>query len=275
MIKVISDKQNVKIKNVKLAKETLNIINTQNYISQNGININLKTSINKCCNNTTLYDSIIRPELIINKVCSIEVRNETTNQSIMRLLNEGKTNIAALNFASARNPGGGWLHGASAQEEDICRSSILYESIRKKPSFYNKNILNDNHYYTNDIIYSPNVTFIRDKYDLLLDHPFEASIITSPAPNLSDMSNIDNKLLKSILIERIEKIILIAANNNHVNLILGAWGCGVFGNDPDLISSIFMDSLKKYPYFDNVCFAVFDTREDLKLFNSFYKNCNV
>ena len=39
-------------------------------------------------------------------------------------------------------------------------------------------------------------------------------------------------------------------------MILGAWGCGAFGQEPEIVAKCFKSILKKYPAFDNVVFAI-------------------
>jgi len=194
-------------------------------------------------------------------------------------MEEGITNIVALNFASASNPGGGWLQGARAQEEDLARCSGLYNCLKMEPLFYNKNNLCDNHFYTDGIIYSPNVPFFRNDDYHLLEKPFNLSIITAPAPNVSCM-NVDDdddefyhKLFTTIEY-RVEKILQVALAHGHQNIILGAWGCGAFGNDSSMVSLAFMKALKKFNGFKNVCFAVYDNRPEQGIFNTFNKFCN-
>ena len=55
--------------------------------------------------------------------------NISTVDAVRRLTEEGKENIGVLNFASAKNPGGGFINGAMAQEESLAASSILYRTL--------------------------------------------------------------------------------------------------------------------------------------------------
>src|SRR5262249_60941792 len=96
---------------------------------------------------------------------------------------EGEQNAVALNFASARNPGGGFLGGAKAQEEDLARRSALYACLLTQRPYYDANRAERSLLYTDHIIYSPSVPFFRDRALDLVESPFCASIITAPAPN--------------------------------------------------------------------------------------------
>lgn len=133
--------------------------------------------------------------------------------------------------------------------------------------FYNENIMCDGSLYTDGIIYSPNVPFFRDHNNQLIE-PFLLSIISCPAPNLSAMET-EPKNITIILTERIIKILKVASFHNHKNIILGAWGCGAFGNDPKLIATIFAGAIKAISSFEHVCFAVYDNKEDQPTYNTF------
>jgi uncharacterized protein (TIGR02452 family) len=173
---------NARSKNVSIAKETIALIKSKQYISSNGTIVDISSSVDNSILNTKLYDTAFQYTSTSTLVKpTIEVTNETTAQAAKRLLDLGQTDIVALNFASARNVGGGFLGGAIAQEEDLCRASALYACIKSKPMFYNANILCDGSLYTDGIIYSPNVPFFRNDDNEFLEETFPLSIITAPA----------------------------------------------------------------------------------------------
>lgn len=263
---------NARTKNVSIAKETIEICKNGNYTSRNGNMVDMKIDLELAKMGSVYYvpgvpAKVNMVEEPITPV--IEVTNETTTAAAQRLQGLGKQKVVALNFASARNQGGGFLSGALAQEEDLCRKSGLYNCLKAKPLFYNANILCDDCYYTDGVIYSPNVPFFRDEYDLFLENPYKLSIISAPAPNLNGTSKIDGGVLTKTLGSRIQKIFEIAYINGHKNLILGAWGCGAFGNDVKMIATMFHAGLMLNPVFEHVCFAVYDTRTPPTLFETF------
>lgn len=271
---------NARSKNVSLAKETIQVCKDKKYTSLNGNVVDISESMNNALQGTVLYkEADDLPDTDWETVTpTIEVTNETTAQAAVRLGALGKSDIVALNFASARSQGGGFLAGAIAQEEDLCRASGLYPCIKSKPIFYNENILCDDCYYTNNIIYSPKVPFFRDEHNFFIDNPFTLSIVTSPAPNLNAIkqSPVDSKSNRysDTVRTRITRMLQIMAAHGHRNIILGAWGCGAFGNDPDIIASMFRACLKLVPAFEHICFAVYDTREPPALFNTFAEIMN-
>lgn len=266
-----------KNKNTKLAKDTLEIIKNKQYVSRNGEVVDLSSSIDFAIKNTVLYNNQL-PDVGYAKVTPvIEVVNETTSQAAVRLQGLGKTHVVALNFAAARNPGGGFLAGANAQEEDLCRDSALYACIKSKPIFYNENILSEDTLYTDNVIYSPKVPFFRDEYSLLLEKPYELSIISAPAPNVralevpkdNDFDDDIEHVLYATIMHRAKKVLKIAHLHGHTNIVLGAWGCGAFGNDPGRVSAAFHEALRRVPVFDHVTFAVYDTRTPPHLYETF------
>lgn len=263
--------------NVKLAKSTLDVLKAKQYLSSHGSMVDISKSLDAAVANTTLYKDRIEDKIYTVVKPEIEVTNETTSAAAVRLGALGKENLVALNFAAARNPGGGFLSGAIAQEEDLCRSSGLYNCIKSKPIFYNENILSETTLYTDNIIYSPNVPFFRNEYNLFLEKPYELSIISAPAPNVRNLVIPDDDdeaddlehIVYSTIMNRAMKILKVAHLNGHKNIILGAWGCGAFGNDPGQVAVAFHEALQKVPVFEHVTFAVYDTRTPPHLFDMF------
>ncbi|MGB1277970.1 MAG: TIGR02452 family protein, partial [Nannocystaceae bacterium] len=68
-----------------------------------------------------------------------EVTNETTLAAASRLVARGIKDPMCLNFASARNPGGGFIKGSSGQEESLARSSGLYPCLAQMEAMYRIN----------------------------------------------------------------------------------------------------------------------------------------
>lgn len=266
---------NARSSNVAIAKETIGILKKKSYTSPNGIEIDISNSLDTTVKGTIFYSHL--DELDLKQYPGlkpkIEVTGETTAQAAARWVTEGK-DVVALNFASAHTPGGGFLAGAIAQEEDLARCSGLYNCLKSKPIFYNENILCDDSFYTDNIIYSPKVPFFRDEHLLFLEEPFLVSIITSPAPNIRSMENVDQQLLNITLQYRAVKILTIAEHQGHKNIILGAWGCGAFGNSPEMVANCFKYALEVVPAFENVCFAIYERDEAKPLLETF-KRCLV
>lgn len=262
---------NARTKNVAVAKETLDVLKKKSYTSPSGKTVDISAALDSAVKGTILYhDQPTAPQTTC--ITKVEVTNETTAAAGARLVAEGKE-VVILNFASARNQGGGFLSGAIAQEEDLCRASGLYACLKNKPVFYNENILKDDTLYTDNVIYSPNVPFFRDVYGLFLEDPFTLSVVSAPAPNVRAMTEPDEEIVRNTIRNRAQKVLEIAAKHNHKTIVLGAWGCGAFGNDARMVAQTFMDLLKEIPVFEHVCFAVYDTREPPVLYETFKEIC--
>lgn len=193
------------------------------------------------------------------KECDISVTQETTLQAAARLSSAPGV-IGVLNFASASHPGGGFLTGSQAQEESLARSSGLYPCLTAPQckSFYTDR---EPLWYSNDIIVSPGVPVFRNDDGSMLAEPYLVTVLTCAAPNVRGMKPAQTRKhdLCNVL-ERRTECILSAAVEAHVDtLVLGAWGCGVFGQDPVEIARCFKLALftKGYrKYFKAVVFAI-------------------
>lgn len=267
---------NERTKNVKLAKETQEIIAQKSYTSLSGKVVDISALQDAAVDGTIYYEKELPWKNYREVLAPIEVVNETTAVAGARLAAQGK-DVAVLNFASARNQGGGFLSGAIAQEEDLCRCSSLYGCLKRKPMFYNENIMCETNFYTDGIIYSPKVPFFRDQYNLFLEDPFTLSVISAPAPNVRSMSaettehEAFDEVMKGLLFNRAVKILQIAEAHGHNTIVLGAWGCGAFGNDPGLVAMSFLEALMQVGDFEHICFAVYDTREPPVIYDTFKK----
>ena len=143
--------------------------------------------------------------------------------------------VGVLNFASARNPGGGFKKGANAQEEALARCTALYSCLTSPAAsrYYTAN--SDKAVcgiYTDAIIYSPNVPLLRHESGTPLGVPLELSIVTCPAPNLGAMGAEHATEARAVLRWRMEKVLAVFAAAGVDTIVLGAWGCGVFKHDP-------------------------------------------
>ncbi|UYZ82230.1 TIGR02452 family protein [Moraxella bovis] len=168
-----------------------------------------------------------------------------------------------------------FLSGAKAQEEDLCRSSGLYLCQLTQPDYYEINRKHKSMLYTDHIIYSPAVPFFRVNKETLLDDIFTCSVITAPAPNagvhLQRCPN-DTKSIEETLIRRANYVLSVAKHQGHKIVVLGAWGCGVFKNDPVQVAKIFNDCLKQEKFknfFDEIVFAIHDSSKTLKVLTAF------
>ena len=192
---------------------------------------------------------------------SVEVTGETTLQAAARLAGDGHASVAALNFASARKAGGGYLNGAEAQEEGLARASALADCLEAVPEFYEFHRRDADPRYSDRIVCSPAVPVFRDDAGTLLASPYEVTFLTAAAPNagaLADQGWMAD--LRSLIHRRARRVLAAAVLHDQRALVLGAWGCGVFRNDPAVVADVFAGLLEDgfAAAFDRVTFAVLD-----------------
>ena len=198
--------------------------------------------------------------------------------------------VCVLNFASASNPGGGVVHGSSAQEECICRCTTLYPCLNLSAmwdAFYMPHRKADNPLYNNDCIYTPNVCVFKSDTNFPEPLPkaewWNVNILTCAAPNLrerpsnamnpnagSTAAKISATELEKLLTSRIRRIFEVAVANGNEVLILGAFGCGAFRNPPGLVARVFWKVMQDYLcYFETIEYAVYHTEREIANFEAF------
>ncbi len=203
--------------------------------------------------------------------------------------------VCVLNFASSVNPGGGVKHGASAQEECLCRCSTLYPclNIRKFwDEFYNPHRKLNHALYNDDCIYTPDVYVVRTDVSvperMCEADWYKVDVLTCAAPNLrSKPENLYNpeggkaavgltkEKLRELLKFRIERVFQIAVTNGAEVLILGAFGCGAFRNPPELVAEVFKElTIKYWDYFDTIEYAVFCRGYETENYDAFCRVFN-
>jgi len=199
-------------------------------------------------------------------ITNIQVVNRTTLQVARELVEKGYEPLA-LNFASGTSPGGGFLSGSRAQEENLCRSSALYATI-KGDAMYDHHRRNDRHRASDWAILSPNVPVFRVDNGETLEEPWHLSFITSAAPIAFKMDPLE---ARSLLKRRIHRVLAIASAYGYTSLVLGAWGCGAFGNDAKTTAQDFREALvgEFDGVFDHVIFAITDWSPERRFIGPF------
>jgi len=277
---------NIKTKRADIAADTLEILKNGFYINPEGDKVFIKTDHEKAVSRTVLFkplrfDEVFKQRdfIMISKErlqTSFEVTVETTLACAYRLCSEDTSqSIALLNFASAKNPGGGFLGGSQAQEESIARSSSLYHCLSVHQAMYIANRNERSCLYTDHMIYAPAVPVFKDDEGNTLHNFYKVNMITAPAVNKGAiLANEPQNIIhvQPVMLSRIEKILSIAVVNKIDTLILGAWGCGVFRNDLVEIAKLFARQLIDNPLyakaFRKVVFAIPDN-EDRKIAGPF------
>ncbi|MEK7340209.1 MAG: TIGR02452 family protein, partial [Verrucomicrobiota bacterium] len=197
---------------------------------------------------------------------TIEVINEDTIDVALELKNEGY-NPVAMNMANENHPGGGAERGAAAQEESLFRRSNYHESLCLTENPHLKNQMsNGYHIPEKGVIYSPNVQVFRasEKEGFAFMAPETISFIAVAAYNLGSLRNKIDPHSQAYAIgmkEKIKSFLRVAYFRGHDAVVLGALGCGAFGNDPTTIAQFFKEVLQDNEFagrFKKITFAVID-----------------
>ena len=202
-----------------------------------------------------------------------KVENISTVEAVRKLAEGGKTDIGVLNFASAKNPGGGFLNGAKAQEESLAVSSSLYPTLTAHEENYKENRAYKSMMYLDYAIYSPEVVFFRDGRFRLVETPVKASVLTLPAVNMGQarLKGENAAKAKQVMRRRMRLALAIFAEQEARHLVLGAYGCGVFRNDPGEVAVWWRELLEEGMgrYFDSVFHAVLDHSKEKNCIKAF------
>lgn len=275
---------------VAAANETLHIIEQQFYSNNKGKRVDIADDLAYAKHHSQLFRgddfSLVfaeRTNILAKKIATntlFEVTPETTLQATERL-SISHDKVFCLNFASAKNPGGGFLGGSQAQEESLARSSALYPCISQMVEMYQNNKHQSSCLYSDDMIYSPNVPVFKKDDGVLLNQYYKVSFLTSPAVNAGVVREREQDKIKSIdavMKTRLDKILSIAVVKGYKVLVLGAWGCGVFRNNPTDVVGYFRYHLMEQglfkDYFDKIVFAVYDPSKDKQVIQAFLKGIN-
>ena len=150
--------------------------------------------------------------------------------------------LALLDFASFVNPGGGYERGAWAQEEAICSESTLYNVLRDQRAWYGQNRSRNINceLYRNRGLVVPKVRFERDGYHSYAD----VIVVAAPfAKRARENYKVKDEALYAAMRDRIRFVMGIADDLGHKKLVLGAFGCGVFGWDAGVVAKMFAEEL--------------------------------
>lgn len=217
---------------------------------------------------------IVKKDLYKNKADVIVSKKRSFEASSAYI---GK--VAVLNFASHTHPGGGVKFGSRAQEEALCRVSTLYFNLIEKMDEYylpHRELIKitGKYLFNDDIIYTPKVTVFKDDIELNeLNNWFKVDVITCAAPDLRYQVIMKDTFVK-LMKKRLKRILDVAISQDVEFLILGAFGCGIFRNPPELVAQIFKEVVKEYLYcFKVVEFAIYckDDDENYRIFADVFK----
>jgi len=270
----ISDRQTLR----DLAQDTLRRIRDGEWSNPSGMRVSIRAPLEASVRGTRVLrgEALLarfasRPEPAVPATTRIEVTGERTGVAVMRLVEAGER-VALLNFANGVNPGGGFFGGARAQEESLCRTSGLWaalSSLNAAP-YYAENRRLAPTLALDNVVLTPGVPFFRDDDYELLDRPFTAVVLTSAASCLPALESEirDGETPRSALDEIpailrgrcaavAEAAAVAVAEYGCTAVLLGAFGCGAFRNDPAVVADAFAAALRRVPL-PAVTFACWD-----------------
>lgn len=256
-----------------------------------------KDTENLCKTNKRLKESVQRAtasqKLILEKDTLPEQNRDLYETTAKVVVSKKRTleaaggykgnKIAVHNFASASNPGGGVVRGSSAQEECLCRCTGLFFSLNTPDmwdGFYTPHRMEHDPIHNDDIIYTPDVTVFKTdtaRPELMQeDDWYDVDVITCAAPNLRlnpgnifnkgdgrQQVRIEDKELLGIHEKRLRRILDVAVMEGRDTIILGAFGCGAFENDPEVVALANRNVIKDYLHaFKNIEYAVYCSPRD-------------
>ncbi len=269
----------------QIAEETVDALKRGSYAAPSGSAVDFMPLLQRCLEGTHCFNpetlAKLRKDVLwdtpIAERTEFELVNETTLQGSARIVASGQyQHVGVLNFASAKNPGGGFLSGAKAQEESLARSSGLYSSLLRCSSYYQFHRQSKTALYSDHMIFSPHCPILRTDAGDWLETPFVVSFITSAAPNagaLRDNEPRNALQIPAVFRERIGKVLALAVDRGCDALILGAWGCGTFHNDPQVVAPLFWEHLQPgaafWGRFKKVQFSVLDTSKTQFIYGAF------
>lgn len=239
------------------------------YVNSDGHKVDWSSQVRQACSaKLSIAPDAPLPTLnnALHSQTRVQVSNETTLQASWRLVQAGRRPIA-LNFANGVHPGGGFLSGARAQEEVLCRSSALYLTL-VDDAMYEHHRRRPKPDSSDWVIYSPDVPVFRTDEGIELGRPWLLSLLTSAAPYAPAIGQPESA---DILRKRIRRVLAVASAYGYETLVLGAWGCGAFANDPRLTAIDFRKALENdfRGRFADVVFAITDWSPERKFLGPF------
>ena len=281
--------------NIEILQETLQILDTGKY-RVNGKEVKLQLSKEQMEASHVLLPADVQDigGRELNRkpaagTCRIDCVKQDSYVAAIEMIRNRKTEdgqskpVLVLNFANPVNIGGGVYKGAKAQEEDLCRRSSLLRSLETHHSlrYYSYNRKLHTHMGSDAMIFSPEVEIFRDERGELMDYTVIVAVISCAAPMITySMEGMSESEYRRMFYNRIVGVLKCAAYFGYKDLVLGAWGCGAFGNDASIVSDLFYRALTELDWdghranylFQRIVFAIRSRGEESYNFTEFKRN---
>lgn len=267
-----------------IAHDTQQILHRGQYRNTQNRTVDIEPLVNHAVNGTRLYTPDELEQLPARfkrhaMATIFEVTKENSLQAIRRLKAKSLKNpqVLCLNFGAPLQPSDGTEVNAIAHEGLLVRSSALRPCLLAAPQYYDYHRQHPTKLYSDHIIYSPDVPFFKDNNGQPTEKPYLASILTCTAVDALGVrqSELENQAqMASAMRVRIRKILTLSATLGYENLVLGAWGCGPFANDPEMMAELFREKLTDHyaGCFRHIVFAI--PTENEQIFQPFNQRFN-
>lgn len=275
---------------LEVVDENQAIFASGSYVAADGATVDLCATLDAAVASTTLLTEATLDALVAVKPRPFHRRGPRSSigMSVQRsgacaraLLDKGATRVAVLNYANGVTRGGGYLSGSRAQEEALCRLSELYPCLASdRPAtraFYETNRATGSALVTGAMLVSADVPFFRDEDLTLLAAAYPVTVSTAAAPDLGwldrqiaahEVAADVRRDLPKIIQRRVRAVFAAAHAAGCDGLVVGPWGCGAFGNDPDVVAGAFSVALNKWEdAFRHVVFSVFGPEPNARAFD--------
>jgi uncharacterized protein (TIGR02452 family) len=246
----------------QLAAQTVEILEAGSYRTRVGVQVSIAEPVSAAVARarTIGADEVLPPVPPASfPTTTVRVRNTTSLAAAWGLAQSGRAPLV-LNLANGITPGGGFRTGSRAQEEYLCRGTALYPTLVGQRMYADHRARSD--YESSDAaILSPDVPVFRDDDAELLGEPWRCHIVSMAAPVAH---RVGQPRSAQLMVGRIHRLLHLAVSFGARDLVLGAWGCGAFGNDSRATADAFATALSG-PFlgrFDQVVFAISDWSEE-------------
>lgn len=281
--------------NIEILQETLQILDTGKY-KVNGKEVKFQLSKERMAASHVLLPADVQ-DICGRKLdrrpladpCRIDCVKQDSYVAAIELMRDLQNAgnrfkpVLVLNFANPVNIGGGVYKGARAQEEDLCRRSSLLRSLEAPHSlrYYSYNRKLHTHMGSDAMVFSPEVEIFRDEQGELMDETAIVAVLTCAAPMITySMEGMSESEYRGMFYNRIVGVLKCAVYFGYEELVLGAWGCGAFGNDAAIVSDLFYRALKELVWdghkandlFQRIVFAVRSRGEESYNYKEFNRN---
>ena len=281
--------------NIEILEETLQILD-QGHYEVNGKTVELQLSNERMAASQVLLPPSVEAVCMqectrqaSNDRCIIDCVKQDSFAAAIKMTMDRSTEekqskpVMVLNFANPVNIGGGVYKGARAQEEDLCRRSSLLRSLESPQalSYYRYNRKLQTHMGSDAMIVSPEVEVFRDENGDLLEETVIVAVLTCAAPMISyGTEGLSEEEYQEMFYKRIVGVIKCSAYFGYRDLVLGAWGCGAFGNDAAVVSDLFLRAINELDWnglraedlFRRISFAIRSKGAESYNFKEFYRN---